>query len=194
MSGSRAEEYVKRRGLEAVAERFALGYVDSARTGHERMQGRLVIPYLRPAGGEYQVATLRFRCIEDHDCKVHGGSKYKSLPADPPRLFNTQALIGPSPYVVICEGEIDAMTLEAAGVPAVGVPGVGAWRDHWDPAFIGYETVFVVADGDEPGINFADTLSERLPNAKVVLLGDGHDANSFMNEYGPEALRGRLGL
>ncbi|MFF9481413.1 toprim domain-containing protein [Streptomyces sp. NPDC014733] len=194
MSGSPAEEYIRRRGLGSVAEKFGLGFAGSARTGHERMGGRLAIPYLRPAGGEYAVATLRFRCIEDHDCKSHGGNKYKSLPADPPRLFNTQALIVPSPYVAICEGEIDAMTLEAAGVPAVGIPGVGAWRDHWDPAFAGYEVVYVVADGDEPGVKFADTLAERLTNAKVILLGDNHDSNSFMQEYGPDALRGKLGL
>ncbi|QUI35720.1 toprim domain-containing protein [Streptomyces alfalfae] len=194
MNGSPAEEYVRDRALGAVAEKFALGFVGSGRTGHERLEGRLAIPYLRPAGGEHAVATLRFRCIEGHDCKVHGGNKYKSLPGDPPRLFNTQALIGPSPYVAICEGEIDAMSLEAAGIPAVGVPGVGGWRDHFDPAFVGYETVFVIADGDEPGIAFADKLAERLPNAKVILLGDGHDANSFMQAEGPEALRGKLGL
>ncbi|MGK5496375.1 toprim domain-containing protein [Streptomyces sp. URMC 125] len=193
-AGSPVEEYVRRRGLESVAGRFALGFSGSARTGHERLSGRLVIPYMRPAGGAHQVATIRFRCIEDHDCKTHGGDKYKGLPGDPPRLFNTQALIGPSPFVAICEGELDAISMEAAGIPAVGVPGVGAWRDHFDPAFVGYETVYVIADGDEPGVNFADKLAERMDNAKVVILADGHDANSFLTSYGPEALRERLGL
>jgi DNA primase len=190
--GSPAEEYIRKRGLAKIAERYRLGYVASARTGHERLVGRLVIPYLRPAGGDRAVATLRFRCIEDHDCKVHGGDKYKSLPGDTSRLFNTPALIKSSAAVAICEGELDALSVEAAGVPAVGVQGVGTWRDHFDPAFYGFETVLIIADDDEPGLKFADKLAGRLGNAKVIVLGGGHDANSFIQSYGTDALRERL--
>ncbi|RLV10212.1 topoisomerase [Streptomyces griseocarneus] len=187
--GSPAEALMVDRGLGAVAERLGVGFVSEPAISHERYRGHLAIPYLRPAGGINSVATIRFRRLGDG-----GGPKYLGLPGHPPRIFNTQALINPSPYVAVCEGELDAMAAEAAGVPAVGIPGVSSWRDHFDPAFAGYETVFVLGDGDDAGRKFSQAMSERLPNAKGVDLGDGYDVNKFVQEFGHDAFKERLGL
>jgi DNA primase len=206
--GSPAEEYIKARGLADVAERFTLGYVGSAQTGHEQYSRSLVVPYLRPAGGPHAVATLRFRCIADKCVRDEAGNylaparkenhrghgKYLSLPGDMPRLFNTRSLIVSSPFIVLTEGEFDAMAWESVGAPAVAYQGTGNWRDHFIPTLLGFGTVYIIADGDDPGIAAAEKLAAQLPNAKVIILGDGHDSNSYLHEFGAAALRERIGL
>jgi DNA primase len=206
--GSPAEEYITARGLGEVAERFGLGFVGSALTGHEQKAGSLVLPYLRPAKGPHGVATLRFRCIADKCVRDEGGNylaptrkenhpghgKYLSLPGDQPRLFNTKALITDSPYIVITEGEFDAMVWESVGVPAIAYQGTSTWRDHFLPALLGFGVIYIIADDDKSGIEAAEKLAASLPNAKVIVLGDGHDSNSYLHENGAAALRERIGL
>ncbi|MFF9653059.1 toprim domain-containing protein [Streptomyces sp. NPDC014622] len=199
---------MKARGLADVADKFTLGYVGSALTGHEQRTGSLVLPYLRPAGGPHGVATIRFRCIAD-ECvrddsgaylapnrkeKHRGHGKYLTLPGDMPRMFHTKALISSSSFIVITEGEFDAMVWELVGVPAIGYQGTSSWRDHFLPPLLGFETVYIIADGDNPGLEAAEKLAASLPNAKVIVLGDGHDSNSFLHEFGAAALRERIGL
>ncbi|WP_406305799.1 topoisomerase [Streptomyces sp. NBC_00885] len=197
------------RGLGEAAGRFGLGYVRSAQPGHERYAGSLCIPYLRPAGGADGVATNRFRCIADECVKDsdgsyffhkdmkerhdHKGGKYMSLPGDPPRLFNTGALIQTSPALVVVEGEFDTMSWELAGIPGVGAPGTGTWRDYWTPALLGYESVFLIAE-DGPGETFMDELAGQLPNGKVIRMTDDRDSNWVYHNFGPEALKERIGL
>jgi hypothetical protein len=207
---SPAEEYVTARGLGTVAARFGLGYVHSAQPGHERYSGSLCIPYIRPAGGEDGVATCRFRCVADRCVKdsnglyffqkgekerhqEHGHGKYLSFPGDPPRLFNTNALIETNAFLVVVEGEFDAMSWTLAGAPSIGAPGTGSWRDYWTPALLGYESVFLIAE-DGPGLAFMDELASELPNGKVIQMTDQLDSNSVLLRYGTEALKDRIGL
>lgn len=206
--GSPAQEYVKARGLGDVADSFGLGYVASAIPGHERVTGFLSIPYLRPARGEGSVATVRFRCVADECVKAPDGSylfesqqkeqheghgKYMTLPGDPPRLFNTPALVRPSPFLVLVEGEFDAMTWEAAGVPAVGAPGTGTWRDYWTPAFLGYRDLYLISE-DSAGFRFMESLAAEMPNAKIIEMAGNLDSNSTYLLEGPQVLRERIGL
>ncbi|GAA0406371.1 topoisomerase [Streptomyces luteireticuli] len=204
---SPAELYVVQRGLGHMANRFRLGYVSSPIAGHEQYRGRLAIPYLRPAGGIRSVATIRFRCIADTCIKAPDGSflpperethdghaKYLSLPGHSPRLYNTWALIRPSPYIVVGEGEFDPMASESADVPAIGPPGVATWRDHFAPALAGYEVVFSIGDGDPAGRKFNEEMASRLPNVKPIDLGDGYDINRYVQEHGCEAFRTKLGV
>ncbi|MFF5433441.1 topoisomerase [Streptomyces griseofuscus] len=206
--GSPAQEYVKARGLGDVAARFGLGFVDSAIPGHERFSGYLAIPYLRPAGGEESVATVRFRCVADECVKDAGGrylfetqqkerheghGKYQTLPGDPPRIYNSPALIKPSPDLVIVEGEFDTMTWEACGIPAVGAPGTLTWRDYWTPAFLGYRNLFLISE-DSAGFRFMESLAAQMPSAKIIEMPGNLDSNTTYLLEGPQALRERIGL
>ncbi|MEV6419038.1 topoisomerase [Streptomyces sp. NPDC051662] len=196
------------RGLGDVAAKFGLGYVRSAQPGHERYAGSLCLPYLRPAGGDQGVATIRFRCIADECVKDtdgrylfhkgekeqhQGHGKYMSLPGDPPRLYNTPALIKSSAVLVVVEGEFDTMSWHIAGIPAVGVPGTGTWRDYWTPALLGYETVFLIAE-DGPGLAFMDELASSLPNATPIQMPEDQDSNAVLLRHGPGVLKERIGL
>jgi len=207
--GSPAEEYLTARGLGEGADKWLPGYVGDSVTGHEKYRDHLVIPYLRPAGGPHKVATVRFRCIRDECVRDSDGSylflkgekeqhqghgKYQSLPADHPRLYNTEALIANSPHVAIIEGEFSSWAVELDGIPAVAVQGVSAWKDHFDRAFAGYERVFILGDGDEAGQKFNEKMSERLANAVPITLPEGEDADSLRRQFGDGIIRQILGL
>lgn len=186
LPGSPAEEYLAKRALlnptvEEETRRFCLGYVADPLPGHDQYAGMLAIPYLRRGeGGAWSVVSIRFRCIDDHEHIGHG--KYNTVPGDRPRLFNTLSLMTPASSVAITEGEIDAITLKAAGVDAIGVPGATAWRSWFREPFLGYEKVWVIADGDDPGMRFASTVASLLPNGVVVPCPLGMDTNDLARD------------
>jgi hypothetical protein len=170
-----------------------LGYVEDPLPGDEMHRGALSIPYLRWSQEHgWSVVSIKYRCIEDHDCKKLKHGKYLAQAGDRPRLYNTLALLRQSPIIAITEGEIDAITAQVCGVPAVGVPGAESWQPHFREPFLGYRTVFVLADGDDPGMRFANTVAKTLPNAKIIPCPPGEDVNSLVKYEGPKALRDRI--
>lgn len=197
MPGSPAEEYLaNHRGLgypsiKQDVDGFMLGYVEDPLPGHEMHRGSLAIPYLRWSQEHgWSVVSIRFRCIKDHEHIGHG--KYMSQAGDRPRLYNTMALLRPSPFIAVTEGEIDAITANVCGIPAVGVPGVELWQPWFREPFLGYRDVFILADGDEPGMRFATTVAKSIPNGKVIPMPEGHDVNSFVINEGKQALWERI--
>jgi DNA primase len=193
LAGSPAAEYLETRGL-LVPEvnQFALGYVADPLPGHEMYKGMLSIPYLRQAQGErWSVVSMRFRCVTP-DCEHSNHPKYRSEAGDTPRIYNTNALIRSDDRIAICEGEIDAITATIAGIPAIGIAGVESWKAHFKEPFLGYEVVYILADGDEPGMKFASRLANSLPNAKILPSKPGEDVNSTFLKFGAEALTERM--
>lgn len=190
LPGSRAEEYLESRGLPlGKVDRFRLGYVSEPEVGHEMFRGRLAIPYLRRSvAGDWSVIGMKFRAIGEQD-----GPKYLGLPGDSPRLYNTLDAITNDDEIVVCEGELDALTASAYGIPAVGAPGATTWQPHWSEIFYGYETVFILADGDAPGLKFATDLAKKLGNAAIVPMDEGEDVNSMITKYGVEKIKERMG-
>lgn len=184
LAGSPAEEYLEIRGLTFPGvERYVLGYVADPAPGHEQYRGMLSVPYLRPG----DCATLRFRCLDDHEHVGHG--KYNTVAGDSPWLYNTEALGGD--VVGIAEGELDAIVASRV-VPTVGVPGVSAWQPYWDRLFEGYEKVYVFTDSDEPGRRFTAELAQRLNNVDRILFDEGEDVAEFVRTKGVEALSAKL--
>lgn len=169
------------------AKPFGLGYVEEPAAGHKNFQGWLSIPYLRWSQWRgWSVASVRFRRLDN------GSPKYMTLTDDKPRLFNTNALTKHSPTIAITEGEIDAITAQICGIPAVGVPGATMWQPYFSELFLGYRDVFILADGDDPGMQFASTVAKTLPNAKVIPCPPGSDVNSLYVSGGREVILERL--
>jgi DNA primase len=56
-----------------------------------------------------------------------------------------------------------------------------------------FERVFVFADGDQPGTEFARSLARELP-VTIVQLPDGEDVNSAFVKYGAEHIKEIAGL
>jgi DNA primase len=179
------------RGIsEEVAARFELGTVTSPHNGHEMYEGWISIPYIT-AGGS--CVGFKFRRIDD------GKPKYGSPTGQKAHLYNVIDILEMSPYIVICEGELDAViTSGVLGIPAVGVPGVQAWKPHFPKLFNGYDTVYVVGDNDvkedgsNPGAEFAKRVANEILNSVIVNLPPGMDINDYYLAYGADATRALL--
>lgn len=178
------DSYLAARGISPTdADTFRLGYVDAPDAQHQMYAGRLSIPFLTPTG----VVSLRFRCLEDHDCsdKDGGGCGAKYLGgAEETRLYNVEALHRADSYVGITEGELDAVVSTLAGIPAVGVPGAHHWKPYWTRLFADFDRVLLLGDGDTPGRDFVNKVLGLLPNAEARTLPPGHDVSSFVLEQG----------
>lgn len=188
---SQVESYLAARGITnpAFVERHRLGFVPSpAPQGLDAYRGRLAIPYIGPRGNVY---NMRFRCIQEHDCREVGCPKYLSMDGLPGRLYNVRALTTETDKIVITEGEIDALSVEYAGLPAVGVPGVESWQPHHRRLFDGFAVVYVVGDNDKAGSGFRRKVLNDVRQAEGVTLDLAYkDLNEMLVNEGPDALRG----
>lgn len=191
-----AISYLTERGISLdTIERFQLGYDGGS---------RIVIPYLTPAGPLHR----KYRCMWRHDCKAEGHAKYTYDEGIDQHLYNPQTLIG-ADRAVIVEGELDAISVEQAGINCVAYPGAQTWlkQFHWRWCFDSLDEVIVVADGDTPrgtetqGVGeiaarqVAKSLRDALPDVlvNVVVLPVGQDSNSYIQEHGVTDFVERVG-
>jgi len=181
-----AEDYLKSRGITMEVARLArLGVVVEPEVGHEIYQGRLSIPYVTKSG----VVDLRFRSLNP---AVE--PKYMGLTGADTKMYNVLDVERAGDFIAICEGELDTLTLSACvGIPCVGVPGANSWKKHYTRLLADFERVYVFADGDQPGKEFATSLSRELP-VTIENFPDGEDVNSYYIKYGADAIREKAGL
>ncbi|MGZ4556816.1 MAG: toprim domain-containing protein, partial [Mycobacteriaceae bacterium] len=111
-------------------------------------------------------------------------------------LFNAQILIHASDLVVVTEGELDAICVQAyCGIPAVAYPGTDNWsiQEHYPLCFEGIDEVIVVADGDKQGRDAAKRVAKDIgPAARTVNMPDGMDSNTFIVTNGVAAFQERI--
>lgn len=181
----KAEGYLASRGLSLeFADGECLGYVEDPLPGQEQFRGRLSIPYLTRAG----VVNLKFRSIEPDS-----GPKYLNLAGFETNLYHVESFFGQHDFICVAEGELDALSLVSAGLPAIGVPGVKSWKPFYRRCFEDYPVIYAFADGDEPGRDFANFLAREI-KARPIYFPDGQDCNSMLVLEGPDYLRKRLDL
>ena len=181
-----AEDYLRSRGIPIEVARLArLGVVVEPEVGHEMYQGRLAIPYVTKTG----VVDLRFRSLNP---AVE--PKYMGLTGVDTKMYNVLDIERAGDFIGVCEGELDTITLShCVGIPCVGVPGANSWKKHYTRLLADFERVFVFADGDQPGKEFANSLARELP-VTVVQFPDGEDVNSYYTSYGENAVLEKAGL
>ena len=171
-----AEEYLAARGLSLeVAKRAGLGVVSEPIIGHEQYAGRLSIPYITPTG----VVDIRFRALADV------APKYMGMPGAKTHIYNVRALLAAQDIIAVSGGELDAVTLSyAVGIPAVGIPGATNWKQHYRRLLQDFEKVFIFADGDPPGQDFARNIAKEVNGTVIINLPDGEDVNSMFVKHG----------
>lgn len=191
-------DYLKTRGITGdVALRFKLGFVLDPMAGHDKMQGMLSIPYLTPLG----TVAVRFRRLSGEGGKYHQEAGSRSP------LYNVRDLHRPETYLVICEGELDAVVMSGlCGVPAVALAGTGQWQKQgkfYRRLLADYDRVFVVVDPDQKGQEIVPDIMKRVPNAVNIILpaqvevaGETvkGDVNNVYLAYGREFLLKELDL
>jgi DNA primase len=182
---SLAQDYLASRGIPLEVARLAqFGVVVEPESGHEAMVGRLSIPYVTKTG----VVDLRFRALNP---AVE--PKYMGLTGAETRMYNVLDVERAGDYIGICEGEIDTLTLSSiVGIPCVGVPGANSWKKHYTRLLADFERVFIFADGDQPGMEFARSLARELP-VTIIQLPDGTDVNSMYVQEGSQYFHQKVG-
>lgn len=173
-----AEDYLKQRGIPLEVARLArLGVVAEPELGHEAFIGRLSIPYITKTG----VVDLRFRSLNP---AVE--PKYMGLTGAETKMYNVLDVDKANDIIGVCEGELDTLTMSACvGIPCVGVPGANSWKKHYTRLLADFQRVFVFADGDQPGTEFARSLARELP-VTIVQMPDGGDVNSVYVSEGAD--------
>lgn len=194
-AGSRAEEYMEARGIGSLpAATFLLGCVpppDVCAPDEVRFSGMLSIPYLTPVAG---AVAVKYRNL-----RPDAEPRYLAPSGQATHLFNVTDLHKPSSRVVICEGEVDAITVSMLGVPAVGLPGTQTWKPYYPRIFDGYREILILTDNDakndgNPGQDLARLIMREIPGSRNVVLPEGYDANSFYLSEGADALLDLLGV
>jgi DNA primase len=181
-----AEDYLKSRGITVEVARLArLGVVAEPEVGHEAFVGRLAIPYITKTG----TVDLRFRSLNP---AVE--PKYMGMTGAETKMYNVLDIERAGDWIGVCEGELDTLTLsKCIGIPCVGVPGANSWKKHYTRLLADFERVFVFADGDQPGKEFATGLARELP-VTIVSMGEGEDVNSAYVKHGADYVREKMGM
>lgn len=120
---------------------------------------QIIFPFMLP-NGELAMAKAR---------KAEAGGRPKPTTADcEPILFGWQAINPNAREIIICEGEIDAMSWAAYGWPAASVPfggGGGAkqqWIENEFERMERFEKIYLATDMDKPGDDAAAEIAARL--------------------------------
>lgn len=157
------------------------------------MEGYLHIPYLTRSGP----VNAQFRCIQDHNCKeVPNHSKYKKRKGSPVNLYGVLSVAQAEDWIVVTEGEIDALIWQSIGVPALAVPGAENWKEHWANLLEDFSRVYLAEDGDAAGKDLWIAMSEHIDQSNTMVvrmrMPDGEDTNSMYLKHGKEYLLGRI--
>lgn len=138
----------------------------------------LVFPFISPEGA---LELVKYRHLDKEE---GGGKKHITSNSDPDyHLWGYQAINPNDRDVVICEGEIDAMSWHMQGFPALSVPNGANSTDTWlsndFERLQRFETIYLSMDMDEAGQSAIQPIITRLgiERCKIVDLGEHKDAN-----------------
>jgi DNA primase len=186
--------YLKARGLtKSTVDYFRLGLVKDPlpESGHDFQTGRLSMPYITQTG----IVQMRFRALPydfipgnpEPSPKVKGEAGVSTT------IYNAISLMYPTDLLAVCEGEPDTWSVHQVGIPAIGIAGANAWQPVYG-RILRYRRVVVIADNDDhgEGMKFAENVQQYVRGSRIIVMEKGHDANSFMVEYGEEALRKKI--
>jgi len=188
----RALGYLAGRGIsEETAARYQIGTIVDPIEGHQMYEGWISIPYMTALG---MCVGFKFRRLDD------GKPKYGSPVGQKSHLYNVIATMSPTKSIVICEGEFDAIVMDAnCGVPAVGIPGVAAWKPYYSKLFNGFDVVYIVGDNDvkedgsNPGMEFSRRVAGEVLNSQIVQLPPGMDITDFYLANGKDITANLVG-
>lgn len=185
--------YLEERRIGArTAATLGLGVVNRANApdGYEWLHGRLSIPYHTIEG---QVVWHKFRALPGLG---EGAVKYAQQEGGRRRLYNLRALTAPGDTMCLVEGEFDAISLTALGIPAVGIPGSKHWQSWMRRALDGYQRYVMFIDNDDAGKGLGRAVKNDLPDLIIHRPPGGHNdiSDAYLDGCGNQIRRLALGL
>lgn len=153
---------------------------------------------------ENQAEAIKWRSIGDKAFTQQGAAR---------SFWGLERIPVGAQDLVICEGELDALSLAEAGIIAVSVPngapakiegngkidqsldGKYAYVWHAHELIDSVKRVIFFADQDEPGTALVEELARRIGRARcwTTALPEGcHDANEVLIKHGAQALQEAL--
>lgn len=174
------------------------------------------------ARGITNQTLLRYKVTEGTDYMPQAGKEVRTIHFNyyyNEKIFNIKhrdrdknfklvagALLGPygldvaldnsNTEIVICEGEIDALSFYEAGIKtAVSVPNGASkgsqkleWLDEFVHVFEG-KKIYIATDTDEPGLALRNELARRLGKENCLIIDfPCKDANEVLTTYGADRL------
>lgn len=163
--------------------------IEGFKVSDGKRDGEIAFPYFDEEG---ELRMVKYISIERNE---RGKKKVFTTPDSMPILFgmNTELVTASTGELLICEGEIDAMSWQQFGVPAVSVPfgakgessDGGSPNDEWIENCWGFlerfHTVYVSMDMDKEGEAAAAAIIHRLgrERCRMVELPE-NDANACL--------------
>ena len=147
-----------------------------------------------------EVNTIQFNYFLEGklvNIKYRDGNKNFKLYKGAEKIFYNIDSVVDSDTIIICEGEVDALSIHESGhTNVVSVPnGANSGRinlDYLDNCFEAFEdkSIILVVDQDEPGQALEQEFIRRLGanSCSTVDLGECKDANEFLVNYGADSL------
>jgi DNA primase catalytic core len=177
----------RKAGAEMRARLETLGILRES-SGHEHMNGSLVIPIFNRSG---ELVQMYGRKITANLTK--GTPLHLYLPGPHRGVWNEEALES-SKEIILCEALIDALTFWCAGYRNVTASyGVNGFTDDHREAFrkYGVKRIYIAYDRDEAGDKAAPTLADELMMMGIecfrILFPKGMDANEYARTTQPAA-------
>lgn len=178
MPGSRGETYMIKRG-------FDPSFLKEMRIGYDSYFDAVVIPYNKEPDSFLDYYFMRYIVPKiDEDGKEQ--KAYKLSGIEP--IFHPDSITNSMPYVFVCEGQIDALSIEQAGGNAIALGGTGSKKlltylqslqDHPDHKDLKSKKTFVIAlDHDDAGIPAEKKLIEDLTAAGYIAIS-ANDAGLY---------------
>jgi len=176
----------------AAIERAGLAVKKDRGGYYDRFRDRILFPIMDMSG---QVVAFGGRILGE------GQPKYMNSPESPIfdksrllfGLFQHREKIRECRQVIVVEGNFDLILLAVHGIENVVAPlGTALTREHIR-SLRGYcDEVVLLFDGDSAGLKAAMRsvpffLAEHV-DARVAVLPDGHDPDSYVREKGPDAI------
>lgn len=110
-----------------------------------------------------------------------GNNKFRWRKKDKPLLYGLWREVN-TEYIILVEGESDALTLWYNNFPALGIPGATSFKDERDSVFLeNYKKIYAVIEPDKGGEALLKRLSEStIADRLFLIFPDGYKDSSEM--------------
>jgi KaiC/GvpD/RAD55 family RecA-like ATPase len=173
-----ALEYLRGRGFkDETIQHFRLGVVRAGRNP------RLIIPHFQQS----QIGLIMYRSMPPEEKVFIRETDMESI------MFNQDALHESGDTIIVCEAQLDAMSVWQAGHENVVSVSTGAgteFSNDYIDLLSGFKKIVMVYDGDDAGREGAKTIRNRLGADRVWIAEcpEGEDVNSILVSEGDQGV------